>query len=71
MGLGSPKTKAECDRAIASKLSVIAHVKATLASMPNGKPYSAEWCNKNQMRHTLENHKADLARLKELKKTLK
>lgn len=71
MGLGSPKTKAECDRQIASVQANIAHVKATIASMPNGKPGSAEACNKGQMRHTLANHQAELARLKALRKTLK
>jgi hypothetical protein len=71
MGLGSPKTKAACDRDIAAVQSRIAEFKARIASMPNGKPGSAEACQKAQMRQTLANYQADLARLKALRKTLK
>lgn len=71
MGLGSPKTKAECDSRIANVQGLIAHQKARIASMPNGKPGSAEACNKGQARHILANHQAELARLKALRKTLK
>ena len=71
MGLGSPKTKAACDRDIAYAEAQIAHIKANIASMPNGKPGSAEACNKGQMRHNLANAQAELARLKALRKGLK
>ena len=70
MGMG-PKTKAECDRAIASKQGEIAHMKATIASMPNGKPSSSEACNKGMARHRLAGLQAELASLKALRKTLK
>ena len=48
MGLGSPKTKAACDRDIAAVQARIAQFKANIASMPNGKPGSAEACQKAQ-----------------------
>lgn len=70
MGMG-PKTKADCDREIASVQSLIAHQKARIASMPNGKPGSSEACNKGLARYQLANSQAELARLKALRKTLK
>ena len=70
MGM-NPKTKADCDYAIANKQGQIAHMKATIASMPNGKPGSSEACNKGVARSQLANMQAELARLKALRKTLK
>lgn len=69
MGMG-PKTKADCDRQIATVQSQIAHAKARIASMPNGKPGSSEACNKGQARHELANLQSELARLKALRKSL-
>lgn len=71
IGLTSPKTKAECDERIADLMASIEHKKARIASMPNGKPGSSEACNKNQEKYQLGNLKAEVAKLKTLRKTLK
>lgn len=70
-GLVSPKTKADCDERIAVLMADIERKKARIASMPNGKPGSSEACNKNQEKYQLGNLKAEVAKLKTLRKTLK
>ena len=70
MGLGEPKTKADCDSKILASQRRIEYLKASISSMPNGKPGSAEACNKNGMKHLLAQEKAELARLKDLRRRL-
>ena len=70
MGLGAPKTKADCDSKIVESQRRIEYLKAQISSMPNGKPGSAEACNKNGYKHLLAQEKAELARLKTLRKSL-
>ena len=71
LGLVKPKTKADCDERIAILQADIERRKAMIATMPNGKPHSAEACNKNQAKYQLGIQKAKVAKLKTLRKTLK
>lgn len=71
MLMGNPSTKAECDQLIGELQGDIERKKARIASMPNGKPGSSEACNKNQEKYQLGNLKAELAKLKAMRKTLK
>lgn len=70
MGLGKPSTKAECDSRIMASQERIEFLKEKIASIPNGKPGSAEACNKLGYKHQLAQEKEELARLKALRKSL-
>ena len=70
IGFANPKTKAECDERIGVVQGDIARKKAYIAAMPNGKPNSSEACNKNVAKMELAGMKAELAKLKALRKTL-
>ena len=68
MGM-SPKTKAECDKAILQKTKQIADCKTHMAMMKA--QYGANSAGVNHSKITLERLKGELAELKALRKTLK
>lgn len=69
MGMGNPKTKAECDEAILRAQKRVNEAKLYLAQMKA--QYGSSSSAASQARITVESAKGKLAELKALRKTLK
>ena len=69
MGFLDPKTKADCDRKIASLEREIASRKASLARMKGNPGYGPTTIAMTKA--GIENYKGELAKLKALRRTLK
>lgn len=69
MGFLDPKTKADCDRKIASLEGEIATRKANLARMKGNPGYGPSAIA--MAKASIENYKGELAKLKALRRTLK
>lgn len=69
MGFLEPKTKADCDRAIAGLEGQIASIKADIARMKGNPGYGPAAIA--GAKASLENRKGELAKMKALRRTLK